>query len=83
MVSKWTEKIAGSIKLIIMNCSMKKVGILVLLWSVFAAFLSGCASSGPSPEEQVREQDRQREAERQQADFRKSLPPVANPGQGQ
>ena len=48
-----------------------------------AAFLSGCASSGPSPEEQVREQDRQREAERQQADFRKSLPPVANPGQGQ
>lgn len=82
MVSKWTEKIAGLVKLIIINCSMKKVGILMLLSCGVAAFLSGC-SSGPSPEEQVREQDRQQEAERQQADFRKSLPPVANPGQGQ
>jgi hypothetical protein len=82
-VFKWPGKIAGSIDLIIIKCSMKKVGILVLLSCGVAALLSGCASSGPSPEEQVREQDRQREAERQQADFRKSLPPVANPGQGQ
>jgi hypothetical protein len=30
----------------------------------------------------VREADEQREAERQQKEFRKSLPPVSNPGQG-
>jgi hypothetical protein len=42
----------------------------------------GCASPGPSPEQQAREADQQREAERQQKEFRKSLPPVANPGQG-
>lgn len=62
---------------------MKKVmGFLLLAWAV-VVFLSGCASSRPSPEEQTRELDRQREAEQQQAEFRKSLPPVTNPGQGQ
>lgn len=44
--------------------------------------LLGCAGSGPSPEQQAREADQQKEAERQQKEFRKSLPPVANPGQG-
>jgi uncharacterized lipoprotein len=60
---------------------MKQLSILVLLASAFVFFLLGC-SSGPSPEQQAREADQQREAERQQADFRKGLPPVANPGRG-
>ena len=62
---------------------MKKLPMLVLLVSAVVVFLSGCGTPGPSPEEQSRELERQREAERQQADFRKSLPPVVNPGQGQ
>jgi uncharacterized lipoprotein len=60
---------------------MKQLSILVLLASAFVLFLLGC-SSGPSPEQQAREADQQREAERQQAEFRKGLPAVANPGQG-
>jgi PBP1b-binding outer membrane lipoprotein LpoB len=58
---------------------MKKISFLVLLASAFV--LLGC-SSGPSPEQQAREADQERQAQRQQADFRKGLPPVANPGQG-
>jgi predicted small lipoprotein YifL len=53
-----------------------------ILISTLVIALLGCASSGPSPEQQVREADQQREAERQQKEFRKSLPPVSNPGQG-
>ncbi|HET9367164.1 MAG TPA: hypothetical protein VFO22_03760 [Candidatus Udaeobacter sp.] len=58
---------------------MKQISFLVLLASAFV--LLGC-SSGPSPEQQAREADQQRDAERQQAEFRKGLPPVANPGRG-
>lgn len=61
---------------------MKQLPFLVLLASAFFLFLPGC-SSGPSPEQQAREADQQMEAERQQAEFRKGLPPVANPGRGQ
>ena len=53
----------------------------VLILTLLIALL-GCASPGPSPEQQVREADQQKEAERQQKEFRKSLPPVSNPGQG-
>ena len=53
----------------------------VLILTLLIALL-GCASPGPSPEQQAREADQQREAERQQKEFRKSLPPVSNPGQG-
>jgi PBP1b-binding outer membrane lipoprotein LpoB len=60
---------------------MKQLSFLVLLASAFALFLLGC-SSGPSPEQQAREAEEQRDAQRQQAEFRKGLPPVANPGQG-
>jgi uncharacterized lipoprotein len=60
---------------------MKQTSILALLASAFFLFLVGC-SSGPSPEQQAREADQQKEAERQQAEFRKGLPPVANPGRG-
>jgi uncharacterized lipoprotein len=58
---------------------MKQLPFLVLLASAFFLFLLGC-SSGPSPEQQAREADQQMEASRQQAEFRKGLPPVANPG---
>jgi uncharacterized lipoprotein len=60
---------------------MKNLQVFALLASALIAFLPGC-SSGPSPEQQAREADQQAEAERQQAEFRKALPPVANPGQG-
>jgi uncharacterized lipoprotein len=60
---------------------MKQLSIFVLLASAFVLFLVGC-SSGPSPEQQAREADQQKDAERQQAEFRKGLPPVANPGRG-
>jgi hypothetical protein len=53
-----------------------------ILISMLLIALLGCATPGPSPEQQVREADQQREAERQQKEFRKSLPPVSNPGQG-
>jgi predicted small lipoprotein YifL len=61
---------------------MKKLTHAVLLIPALIVVLSGCGSAGPSPEQQAREADQQREAERQQAEFRKSLPPVKNPGQG-
>ena len=60
---------------------MKKVVILLPLVPVLFLILLGC-SSGPSPEQQAREADQEKEVQRQQADFRKTLPPVANPGQG-
>jgi len=60
---------------------MKQLSILVLLALAFVLFVLGC-SSGPSPEQQAREADQQRDAQRQQAEFRKGLPPVANPGTG-
>ena len=52
----------------------------VLILTLLIALL-GCASPGPSPEQQAREADQQKEAERQQKEFRKGLPPVSNPGQ--
>jgi predicted small lipoprotein YifL len=61
---------------------MRKLLTRLVLISTVLIVLPGCASSGPSPEQQVREADEQREAERQQKEFRKSLPPVSNPGQG-
>jgi uncharacterized lipoprotein len=60
---------------------MKQTSVLALLASVFVLLLLGC-SSGASPEQQARDADEQRQAQRQQAEFRKGLPPVANPGQG-
>jgi len=60
---------------------MKKLLTRSILISLLIALL-GCAGSGPSPEQQTRESDQQKEAQRQQKEFRKSLPPVNNPGQG-
>jgi predicted small lipoprotein YifL len=61
---------------------MKKLLTRSILIATLLLALIGCGSSGPSPEQQTREADQQREAERQQKEFRKSLPPVSNPGQG-
>ena len=61
---------------------MKKLFTTSLLILTLLIALLGCAGSGPSPEQKARDADQQRQAERQQADFRKSLPPVSNPGQG-
>jgi hypothetical protein len=61
---------------------MKKLFTTSGLISALLIALFGCAGPGPSPEQQAREADQAREAERQQAEFRKSLPPVSNPGQG-
>jgi predicted small lipoprotein YifL len=61
---------------------MKKLLTRSILLSMLLIALIGCASPGPSPEQQAREADQQKEAERQQKEFRKSLPPVSNPGQG-
>ncbi len=60
---------------------MKKLFTTSLMISTLLIALLGCAGSGSSPEQQAREADQQREADRQQAEFRKSLPPVSNPGQ--
>ena len=62
---------------------MRKLAFLTFLVSLFILVLSGCAAPGSSPEQASREAAQQREAERQQAEFRKGLPPVTNPGQGQ
>jgi PBP1b-binding outer membrane lipoprotein LpoB len=62
---------------------MKKQAALVLVITLLNLVLSGCANQGPSPEQLSREAAQQREAERQQAEFRKGLPPVTNPSQGQ
>jgi predicted small lipoprotein YifL len=61
---------------------MKKLFTTSMLIATLLLALIGCASPGPSPEQQAREADQQKEAERQQKEFRKSLPPVSNPGQG-
>jgi predicted small lipoprotein YifL len=61
---------------------MKKLLTRSILIATLLLGLIGCGSSGPSPEQQTRDADQQREAERQQKEFRKSLPPVSNPGQG-
>jgi predicted small lipoprotein YifL len=61
---------------------MKKLFTTSILIATLLLALIGCGSPGPSPEQQTREADQQREAERQQKEFRKSLPPVSNPGQG-
>ena len=61
---------------------MKKLLTRSILISTLLIALLGCASSGPSPEQQAREADQEKEAARQQKEFRQSLPPVSNPGQG-
>jgi len=61
---------------------MKKLLLKSILISALLIVLLGCAGHAPSPEQQARDADQQKEADRQQKEFRKSLPPVSNPGQG-
>jgi predicted small lipoprotein YifL len=61
---------------------MKRLVTTLVLIPGIIVVLSGCGSPGPSPEQQTREAQQQQDAERQQAEFRKGLPPVSNPGQG-
>jgi outer membrane biogenesis lipoprotein LolB len=61
---------------------VKRLATIVLLIPVTIAVLSGCAAHGPSPEQQTRDAAQEKDAELQQAEFRKGLPPVSNPGQG-
>jgi len=63
---------------------MKKMLARFVLISMLLIASLGCAGPGapPSPEQQAREAEQQKDAELQQKEFRKSLPPVSNPGQG-
>ena len=68
--------------IVLFICRMKKLLFKPILISTLLIALLGCAGPAPSPEQQARDADQQKEAERQQKEFRKSLPPVGNPGQG-
>jgi predicted small lipoprotein YifL len=68
--------------IIIASSHMKELTRTMILIPMVVAVLSGCGTSGPSPEQQTREAQQEKDAERQQAEFRKGLPPVSNPGQG-
>jgi len=60
---------------------MKKLAMFVFLVPTVSLVFFGCANQGPDPEQASREAQQRREAERQQAEFRKSLPPLSNPSQ--
>ena len=68
--------------IVLFHLRMKKLLFKSMLLSTLFIALLGCAGPAPSPEQQARDADQQKEAERQQKEFRKSLPPVGNPGQG-
>ena len=54
---------------------MKKLAVLVFLIPGLTLVFFGCANQGPDPEQTSREAQQRREAEREQAEFRKGLPP--------
>jgi hypothetical protein len=60
---------------------MKKLAPFIFLIPTLILVFFGCANQGPDPEQQSREAQQRREAEREQAEFRKGLPPVGNPSQ--
>ncbi len=60
---------------------MKKLATFIFLIPTLTLVFFGCASPGPDPEQQSREARQRREAEREQAQFRKGLPPVSSPSQ--
>ena len=63
------------------RCSMKKLATFMFLVPTLTLVFFGCANQGPDPEQTSREAQQRREAERQQAEFRKGLPPVSDPSQ--
>ncbi len=54
---------------------MKKLATFMFLIPGLTLVFFGCTSPGPDPEQSSRETQQRREAERQQAEFRKGLPP--------
>ena len=60
---------------------MKKLVTFMFLIPVLTFVFFSCSSPGPDPEQASREAQQRREAERQQADFRKGLPPEGIPSQ--
>jgi hypothetical protein len=54
---------------------MKKLATFMFLIPGLTLVFFGCANPGPDPEQSSREAQQRREAERQQAEFRKGLPP--------
>jgi hypothetical protein len=60
---------------------MKKLVSFMFLIPTLTLVFLGCAEQGPDPEQASREAQQRREAEREQAEFRKDLPPVSNPSQ--
>jgi hypothetical protein len=60
---------------------MKKLVLFMFLIPTLTLVLLGCASPGPDPEQASRESQQRHEADQQQAEFRKDLPPVSNPSQ--
>jgi len=60
---------------------MKKLAVFMFLIPGLTLVFFGCASPGPDPEQASREAQQRREAEREQAEFRKGLPPESVPSQ--
>jgi hypothetical protein len=60
---------------------MKKLATFIFLIPTLTLVFFGCANQGPDPEQTSREAQQRREAEREQAEFRKGLPPEGNPSQ--
>ena len=60
---------------------MKKLDVLMFLIPGLTLVFFGCANQGPDPEQTSREAQQRREAEREQAEFRKGLPPESVPSQ--
>jgi hypothetical protein len=54
---------------------MKKLATFMFLVPALTLVFFGCAAPGPDPEQTSREARQRQEAERQQAEFRKGLPP--------
>jgi hypothetical protein len=53
----------------------------MFLIPVLTLVFFGCSSPGPDPEQTSREAQQRKEAERQQTEFRKGLPPEGVPSQ--
>ena len=53
----------------------------MFLIPVMTLVFFGCSSPGPDPEQASREAQQRKEADRQQAEFRKGLPPEGVPSQ--
>jgi hypothetical protein len=60
---------------------MKKRATVMFLIPVMTLVFFGCSSPGPDPEQASREAQQRKEADRQQAEFRKGLPPEGVPSQ--